>query len=1446
VYHGTDANFDTFAIPENGVAYFTPDPRYGYVSRDIGAVVPAYVSLRRPYYADRVGFIERLRSFPEDVAELKAAGYDGVIYADPKNILRSPTGWGNDYTQIAVFEPTQIKSAIGNVGTFAPEDPSILKQVTPAGQVKGAVETLADGKTILYLFEGADASTIIHEAGHILRRSILDNEDMGSITNWIKSQGVNVSHEFGEFVGDAAEIEKAEELFAKAFERYAREGIVPPSAPLLKTIFETLKQALDNVYHVASDPVVAANLKPEVRAVFDKMFEGSTTTANPTILEKVRRTLLGGTGPGFEGILTTLSREVARKGIPGFTEEDIFRMVDDAKKAGVPSNQPILRFPTKVNGKKDWSADDLAEAQTNAEVAHLDREARRIGIRLDLTARGKGTSPAMIVEDKASEALRSVFAAVEGERGVKKGVRAVGRAVVGAFLGGDMVADKGGTWLRNMPPAFRAVLDGVERVVQMAIGDTITLVNSAIDTGKDDELIKYLVGRSGITRPSGRAILSAGHNHMGAVLGMFNGMFSKLSDDEITALQAMADAVNAADPGAAMARVGFKADGSEFDVADAAAGKTRNTIVSAYSKTMNATQKTGESEFGATLAGALRNAVQATGSPRPSHEMKLMETLLYLTKKTSRNGAFFNGSDEDAVRMILGTVKSTFDDESSRRVAVLIGSFGGADQAKRMLVNMNLGISADAERNFKQWTLAESVDEKYKPEIQRVVDRYGFNPNFVADPVLGVNFYLPAAARERLANALARANYRETATVMTSAADAFNMMYRYMKLRMTRGSFVTKGRYFMMNTADHGAALGTIVGLGVGAASTARLLPQNLLVIPPLVGQVIDLPGRIPGSPIPRNLTERVRRGLQAAGDRGAWAVGQIFSTGKYRIQVNPILEGADGTFRAGGNVYNFRDVRNIAVEEGIFSSFDTSQLQALILKEGQLELSNTQLIRTPSLRAVPGSKTRATARLNNFFAELSDSVADLAEAWGERERLGAMVTLMEAGYSPRVAARLTIDALYDYAQTMTKNDRGFLVSVLFPFWAFQKNANMQVFNLIFSPAGAYRAMVIKRMKDRTADLASELLYDEVGSEYGVDVKSMPPELQDTYYSIMTAFYDAYDGNPPEDAKRAMRLILTGRSVGVEGGQYFETAYKLMEQRGAGAFADVNKFGQYVSLKPEKSARMSSFRDRTGISVPFPRTEAVRRVYAYLGDNHTYMEMYWPESAFEAGMKYHTQVLAAMALLGATGIEMVVPGTGMEEGGIEGVKLANVLEPVVSVERSPILGPLLPSLLPGMPQEALPPRRIAKPLSRAADAVVEIHPAIAKTLSDAYAVNFFRVPKDADPFVVSVDGKLPQLTEEDQRRIRELNDKAPGIGIAKDERSYMVGGVMSTALYNSPLGELNDLLLRWEKEPLERAGIRGEILSWAKFYGGVDVSVVSASKTMKAEEPEKLTESKKF
>lgn len=1324
------------------------------------------------------------------------------------------------------------------------EDPSILKQVTPAGQVKGAVETLSDGKTIFYLFENADASTILHEAAHILRGSVLDDTDMGYITDWIRRQGVNVTHQYGEFVGDPAEVEKAEELFAKAFENYALEGRPPPAAPYLERAFQVLRNALANLYSAANDPVIGVPMDPEVRKVFDRMFEGMSQKANPTLMERLRRDILGAPEPGVEGVIVRLAREAKRKGIPNASLEDLAKQFDDAKAAGTPANQVHISFPVKVGGKKEWTALDLTQAQNAAEEAYAIRKGNRAGIRLDLTGRGKGTAASMITEEKAVEALRSLVTPVEGEEGLPRALRTTARVIVSAFFGGDLLSDEGQEALRYAPPEYRAVLLRAERTVLQSVGDTISMVNGAVDTGDDTELIRFLTGSERVARRSGRPVLSAGHNYSGSVLRMFDNMFETLSDVQKAALEKMADAINSADPDAALATFGFGTDGTTFKISDAMRQAVQDAAGAAIAKTLNATAQQNKVDFGSTLAGALRNAVQASPTPRPSHELKLMETLLYVTKRTQRNGRLFSGTDADATRILLGDIAKIYDDESSRRVAVLIGGFGGADRAKHMLVGINLGISPEAERNFRSWIVGGSVDPKYLPEIQRVVNRYGFNPEFVADPVLGVDFYIPSMARDRMANSLARVNFRDPTALSARVSDAFNAIYRYMKLRMTRGSLITIPRYFMTNTADHAAALGTVVGFGVAAASTTRLIGQNVVTITGL-GTGLELARIMSGGRIKPDVIEKVRRGLQAGGDRAAWMVGQLFSTGKYRIEVNPILEGANGTFRVGGNVYSFRDVRNTAVEEGIFSSFDSSQLAALITKEGRLSMANANLIGQGTITFGKSNST-VTARLRNFFGELSESASDMAEAWGERERLGAMVTLMEAGYDPRTAARLVIDALYDYSQSMSKADRSWLVGVLFPFWAFQKNANMQVFNLIFSPAGAYRAMVIKRAKERFADLLSEVLYNDVGSEYGLDVKSMPPELQDTYYSIVTSFYDAYNGDPPEDAKRALRLLMTGRAVGVEGGKYFEVAHRLMTQRGAGGFADLQKFGEYISLRPEKSARMSSFRDRTGVAVPFPRTEAVRTVMGLLGDNYTYMEIYWPESAFEAGMKYHTQVMAGMLLLGAKGIDLVAPVGSLTEGGIEGVNLANVLEPVVSLERSPILGPVLPAITAGSMEPVAPPKRVAKPLVSAADAVMELHPAVAKLLSDSYGTTFVRVPAEKDPFLVDVDGKLPQLSPEEVERIRRLNDEVPGIGVRRDERIYMLGGVMSTALYNSPLGEINTLLLRWEQEPLERANIRGDILRVARAAGGFDVSVVSASKTMRSEEPTKLKETKKF
>lgn len=70
-------------------------------------------------YPDRAQIIANLIRTPEAVAAIKAAGFDGVRAFEA----------GEDVW--ATFAPTQIKSAVGNQGTFDPANPNILYQNDP-------------------------------------------------------------------------------------------------------------------------------------------------------------------------------------------------------------------------------------------------------------------------------------------------------------------------------------------------------------------------------------------------------------------------------------------------------------------------------------------------------------------------------------------------------------------------------------------------------------------------------------------------------------------------------------------------------------------------------------------------------------------------------------------------------------------------------------------------------------------------------------------------------------------------------------------------------------------------------------------------------------------------------------------------------------------------------------------------------------------------------------------------------------------------------------------------------------------------------------------------------------------------------------------------------------------------------------------------------------------
>jgi hypothetical protein len=77
--------------------------------------------------------LPRTASAKEVTAAAKRAGHDGVIFEYEKGDPDSPFGLDREFV---AFEPTQVKSAIGNRGTFDPNDPNISLAVGPGKPMK--------------------------------------------------------------------------------------------------------------------------------------------------------------------------------------------------------------------------------------------------------------------------------------------------------------------------------------------------------------------------------------------------------------------------------------------------------------------------------------------------------------------------------------------------------------------------------------------------------------------------------------------------------------------------------------------------------------------------------------------------------------------------------------------------------------------------------------------------------------------------------------------------------------------------------------------------------------------------------------------------------------------------------------------------------------------------------------------------------------------------------------------------------------------------------------------------------------------------------------------------------------------------------------------------------------------------------------------------------------
>ena len=1298
----------------------------------------------------------------------------------------------------------------------APTDPRILKQDVD-DEIRGATEFFDDGRAVIYALNKPTFATFIHEMGHVMRRD-LDEKQMDVIAKWLnETEGVSVAVKGARFDGTAEAVVEAEEKFARAFEEYIRTGKTPQ--PKLKKVFQQMKDWLVEFYGKVRG--LDVTMTPEVRKVFDEML-GNEPARRPLLKSTLKLIKDELTGKALKDksiqikTLDEISRETRKLGheisVDDMKEQLSNSAKADAEARGVPLEEgkgkvilpgPVYMAGRYPQGKTEFTLTELTDLYVD--MLTKARMARGPGPRLALRARAKA-----VQEMTPTQIIDNIVASDEGA-GVKKWVRNM-------FLGGDAFED-----MRNVPQEIRFAANAAGRRVEQAIGDSITLVGE----GDLTKTMKYLTGETVAFSDSGRSAISSGHDMMGSVVLQLRRFFDPnrgpLTSEEVGALTDFVESIH------------VRRTAVEF-----IENKQKNAlVVSAISKM---TSKSSSSPFiqdvlaaAGVRSGQLKPEIFGKAGT-PGQPIGLLEALMYAAgvsrrppenigrRAVTRDDLTLSPASErmntaevfsDLYRDLRSPSLFKGNPQVANRVVILIAGHGTADKAMKLWSEMGITVDAASAAAFKKWMSGEALaDEAEMGRVLQMYQVHGFSPSYVQGMDLyGMNTYVPAVARQRLAKALARATDPTVAPKLggdfleaigggeAAAQTGTQMMlawgYRYQKTRMVRGHFVIKSRYFTMNTFDHFNQMALVAGFRPGFASMLRMLPQNALSNP--LGQAIVLAARTVGY---KKAGEDVRKLLQKGGEKASRFASKILMGSKWRLDLNDVLEGRDRIFQLGPNAIDAKGLRDIMLEEGIFSSFDTSQLGIKVRKS--LEMYAQEANQASSTVAI---------KVKDAIASPAKVAADIAEAWSERERAGAVMTLMEMGIDPRTACRIVIEGLYDYAGSMSKFDRHWIINMVLPFWAFQKNVNRQTFDAVFSARGAYRLGVMRRAYDRGTELISNMMYEDLVDPYGIDVESMKelePALYDAYWNMKRELVDYY-GSPedvPDEVHREVMLWLNGAQAGhalSNGSTYTsdELKRKLMKYS--------TRFQEYSVPRPKMESRRTYRRIRPGIAVPHAYTKNAKAFIDGIRQttpDTPYTFVMLPEPAYQAAFHHMSYTAAAMILMGKDLVEgpasLVTESDGTEPLTNSFATLAEVFAP----QKAPAASELFASM--GLEKAAYPQR---------------LHPSLVK-MAEAHGVEVFPTTPVEDPFATE---------EERKKALEEAREARVEAGIIKQKRYYMSPGMARLVFVNNPIGELNSLLLKKEKTPLQAATLEGEIIKWAEDYVGLDVEEVYGTRTTASE-----------
>lgn len=243
-----------FASQQEANEYALADEVEPGVVVDESSVYPVYLRVESP---EQMGWADARYETVDAVLE---RGNDSVHVLENGNIV--------------VFDPAQVKSAVGNVGTFSPDDPRILHQDDTADREgrRGAIKFGPQGKYREFrveLYEGANLSTFLHESGHYFLEMLADLAERADATEGVKSDFQDVLDYLG--VKDRSEIGvEQHEKWARSFEAYLREGKAP--SPELESAFAKFRAWL--VWLYKSLLQLDVKLTDDVRGVMDRLLAG--------------------------------------------------------------------------------------------------------------------------------------------------------------------------------------------------------------------------------------------------------------------------------------------------------------------------------------------------------------------------------------------------------------------------------------------------------------------------------------------------------------------------------------------------------------------------------------------------------------------------------------------------------------------------------------------------------------------------------------------------------------------------------------------------------------------------------------------------------------------------------------------------------------------------------------------------------------------------------------------------------------------------------------------------------------------------------------------------------------------------------------------------------------------------------------------------------------------